>query len=74
MTFKNFLKRVNALIYDNRTVLCEDEDVEDWEEVQRKQRVKEAERQRKEQEILATWFLREEISQRRLVQTPPSSD
>ena len=60
MTFKNFLKRVNALIYDNRTVLCEGEDIEDWEDVPRKQRKIEAERQRKEQEILATWFLREE--------------
>ena len=57
MTFKNFLKRVNALIYDNRTVLCEGEDIEDWEEVQRQQREIEAERQRKEQETLATWFL-----------------
>ena len=60
MTFKNFLKRVNALIHDNRTVLREGENVEDWEKVQRKQREKEAELQRKEQEILATWFLREE--------------
>ena len=60
MTFKNFLKRVNALLHDNRTVLREGEDIEDWEEVQRKQREIEAERQRKEQEILATWFLREE--------------
>ena len=60
MTFKNFFKRVNALLHDNRTVLREGEDVEDWEEVQRKQREEEAERQRKEQEILATWFLREE--------------
>ena len=60
MTFKKFWKRVNALIYDNRTVLRESEDIEDWEEVQHKQREKEAERQKKEQEILATWFLREE--------------
>ena len=60
MTFKNFLRRVNALLHDNRTVLRETEDLEDWEEVQRKQRKIEAERQRKEQEILATWFLREE--------------
>ena len=60
MTFKNFLKRVNALLHDNRTVLREGEDIEDWEEVQRKQREEEAERERKEQEILATWFLREE--------------
>ena len=41
-------------------MLREGEDIEDWEEVQRKQRKEEAERQRKEQEILATWFLREE--------------
>ena len=57
MTWKKFWKRVNALLHDNRTVLL---DGEDWEEVQRKQREKEAERRRKEQEILATWFLREE--------------
>ena len=60
MTFKNLLKRVNALLHDNRTVLREGEDIENWEEVQRKQREEEAERQKKEQEILATWFLREE--------------
>ena len=60
MTWKKFWKRGNALIHDNRTVLREGEDIEDWEEVQRKQREEEAERLRKEQEILATWFLREE--------------
>lgn len=60
MTWKKFWKRVNALLHDNRTVLREDEDIEDWEEVQRKQRAEEAERQKKEQEILTTWFLREE--------------
>ena len=60
MTWKKFWKRVNALFHDNRTVLREGEDIEDWEEVQRKQCEEEAERQKKEQEILATWFLREE--------------
>ena len=60
MTWKKFWKRVNALIHDNRTVLREGENIEDWEEVQRQQREKEAERQKKDQEILATWFLREE--------------
>jgi hypothetical protein len=60
MTWKKFWKRVNALLHDNRTVLRDGEDIEDWEEVQREQREKEAERLRKEQEILATWFLREE--------------
>ena len=38
MTWKKFWKRVNALLHDNRTVLREGEDIEDWEEVQRKQR------------------------------------
>ena len=60
MTWKKFWKRVNALIHDNRTMLREGEDIEGWEEVQRKQREEEAERLRKEQEILAMWFLREE--------------
>ena len=60
MTWKKFWKRVNALLHDNRTVLREGEDIEDWEEVQCKQREEEAERLRKEQEILATGFLREE--------------
>ena len=60
MTWKKFWKRVNALIHDNRTVLREGEDIEDWEEVQRKQREIEAEQRKKEQESLATWFLREE--------------
>ena len=60
MTWKKFWKRVNALLHDNRTILREGENIEDWEEVQREQREKEAERLRKEQEILATWFLREE--------------
>ena len=59
MTWKKFWKRVNALLHDNRTRLLEGEDIEDWEEVQRKQREEEAERQKIEQEILATWFLRE---------------
>ena len=60
MTWKKFWKRVNAPLHDNRTRLLEGENIEDWEKVQCKQREKEAERQRKEQEILATWFLREE--------------
>ena len=60
MTWKKFWKRVNALLHDNCTVLREGEDIEDWEEVQRKQREEEAERQRKERENLAMWFIREE--------------
>ena len=60
MAFKEFWNRICDLVYDNRTVLHEDERLEDWEEVQRKQCEEKAERSRKEQEILATWFLREE--------------
>lgn len=60
MTWKKIWKRVNALIHDNRTVLREGEDIEDWEEVQRKQREEEAERRRKEDEILSNWFVRDE--------------
>ena len=60
VTWKKFWKRVNALIHDNRTVLREGEDIEDWEETQRKQREIEAEQRKKEREILSTWFLREE--------------
>ena len=60
MTFKNFLKRVNALLHDNRTVLREGEDIEDWEEVQQKRREIEAEKQRKDDELLSTWFVRDE--------------
>ena len=60
MTWKKIWKRVNALIHDNRTVLREGEDIEDWEEVQRKRREMEAKKQRKEDEILSTWFVRDE--------------
>ena len=60
MTWKTFWKRVNALLHDNRTVLREGERIEDWEEVQRKRREIEAEKQRKEDEILSTWFVRDE--------------
>lgn len=47
MTWKKFWKRVNTLIHDNRTLLREGEDIEAWEEVQRRQREEEAERQKK---------------------------
>ena len=52
MTWKKFWKRVNALLHDNRTRILEGEDIENWEEYQRKRREIEAERKKKEQEIL----------------------
>ena len=60
MTFKKIWKRICCLFHDDRTRLRDGESIEDWEEVHRKQREAEAERQRKEQKVLATWFLREE--------------
>ena len=60
MTWKKFWRRVNALLHDNRTRILEGEDIENWEEYQRNRREEEAERHKKEQEILSTWFLREE--------------
>ena len=49
-----------ALLHDNGTRLRQGESLEDFEEVQRKQREEEAERRRKEDEILSTWFVRDE--------------
>ena len=61
MTWKKFWKRVNALFHDDRTRLRDGETLEDWEEVQRKRRELEAEKQSEEDEILSTWFVREEF-------------
>lgn len=60
MTWKKFWKRIGALLSDNGTRLRQGESLEDFEEVQRKQREEEAERRRKEDEILSTWFVRDE--------------
>lgn len=49
-----------ALLHDNGTRLRQGESLEDFEEYQRKQREEEAERRRKEDEILSTWFVRDE--------------
>ena len=74
MTWKKFWKRVNALIHDNRTVLCEGEDIEDWEEVQRQQREKEVAQKQKEQRDSCHLVSARGIYQCRLVQTPPFAD
>ena len=60
MIWKKFWKRICALLHDNRTRLRKGESLEDFEEYQRKQREEETERQRKEDEILSTWFVRDE--------------
>ena len=60
MTIKKLWKRICCLFHDDRTRLHDGESLEDWEEVQRKRREMEAEKQRKEDEILSTWFVRDE--------------
>ena len=60
MTIKQLWKRICCLFHDDRTRLRNGECVEDWEEVQGKRREMEAENQRKEDEILSTWFVRDE--------------
>ena len=60
MTIKKLWKRICCLFHDDRTRLHDGESVEDWEEVQQKRREIEAEQQRKEDEILSTWFVRDE--------------
>ena len=60
MTFKKLWQRICCLFHDDRTRLREGEALEDWEEVQRKRRELEAEKQRKEDELLSTWFVRDE--------------
>ena len=60
MTIKKLWKRICCLFHDDRTRLRDGETLEDWEEVQRKRRELEAEKQRKEDELLSTWFVRDE--------------
>ena len=60
MTIKKLWKRICCLFHDDRTRLHDGESVEDWEEVQRKRREMEAEKQRQEDESLSTWFVRDE--------------
>ena len=64
MNMKKFWRRLQAILSDNRSGFFSAEDYDQWVENHRKEleeREKaEAERQRKEEELLATWFFREE--------------
>lgn len=60
MRIKKILKRIHCILHDDRTVLHNGESIENWEEVQRERLQADCEKQKKEQAILATWFLREE--------------
>ncbi len=61
MTIKKLWKRICCLFHDDRTRLRDGETLEEWEEVQRKRREIEVEKQKEEDEILSTWFVREEF-------------
>ena len=60
MTIKKLWKQICCLFHDDRTRLHDGESVEYWEEIQRKHREIEAEKQRKDDELLSTWFVRDE--------------
>ena len=61
---KKFWKRLQAILSDNRSGFFSEEDYDQWveshkQELEEREKA-EAERQRKEEELLATWFFREE--------------
>lgn len=60
MTIKKLWKRICCLFHDDRTRLRDGESIEDWDKVQQKRREIEAEKQKEEDEILSTWFVRDE--------------
>ena len=60
MTIKKLWQCICCLFHDDRTRLHDGESLENWEEVQRKRRELEAEKQREEDELLSTWFVRDE--------------
>ena len=51
MTWKKFWKRISALLHDNRTRLRQGESLEEFEEYQRKQSEKEAEKHASDLEL-----------------------
>ncbi len=64
MNMKKFWKRLQAILSDNRSGFFSVEDYDQWaeshkQELEEREKA-EAERQRKEEELLATWFFREE--------------
>lgn len=60
MTFKEFKRRAIAILEDDRSYFLEGEELEAWKQKQKEISERQAELKRKEQKILATWFLREE--------------
>lgn len=59
-TIKNLWNHICRLFHDDRTRLYEGEELKNWKKVQRNRREIEVEKQRKEDEILSTWFVRDE--------------
>ncbi len=60
MTLKEFNKRFAAIINDDRSYFLEGEEREEWIRQQKKRTEQEVERKRQEEQIMDTWFEREE--------------
>lgn len=56
MTFKEFKKRVTAILNDNRSCFLEGDDLEAWKQKQKDIAERQAELDRKEAELMAHWF------------------
>ncbi len=60
MTIKEFNKRLTAIINDDRAYFLEGEEKEEWIRQQKERTEREAEHKRQEEQIMDTWFEREE--------------
>ena len=59
MTFKEFKKRVSAILNDDRSYFLEGEALEKWKQKQKEIFARQAELKRKEAEIMEHWFEQE---------------
>ena len=56
MTFKEFKRRTIAILEDDRSYFLEGEELEAWKQKQKEISERQAELERKEEEIMAHWF------------------
>lgn len=56
MTFKEFKRRTIAILEDDRSYFLEGEELEAWKQKQKEISERQAELERKEEEIMARWF------------------
>lgn len=57
---KKLWNRICCLLHDDRTCLYEGEKLDEWEKVRENRREVEAEKRKKSDEILSSWFVRDE--------------